>query len=158
MKALVLYYSQYGNTARIAQAIHAALPQRPRIHVAPMSETRPFDLVELSWLILGVPTHYRDVPKTVRQYLRRIPRHGLRGVRVAVFDTRYRMTRLLSGSAARKLVRHVRRLGGTLVAPPESFFVLDREGPLAEGEVERAAAWGRIVAAKLGAAGVRTPA
>jgi hypothetical protein len=35
------------------------------------------------------------------------------------------------------------------VLPPESFFVVDREGPLVEGELERAAAWGREVAPRL---------
>jgi flavodoxin len=149
MKVLVLYYSQFGNTARIARAVAAVLPEPAHVRVTSLSEVRPADLVGLSWLIVGVPTHFRDVPRVVAKFLNRVPRHGLGGVRVAVFDTRYRMTRWLSGSAAHKLARRVHRLGAALLIPPESFFVVDREGPLAEGEVERATAWGRAVAASL---------
>jgi hypothetical protein len=32
------------------------------------------------------------------------------------------------------------------VAPPESFFVLDAEGPLKEGDLERANAWAQRLA------------
>jgi hypothetical protein len=38
---------------------------------------------------------------------------------------------------------------GELVVPPEGFYVSDTEGPLLEGELERAADWTRqIVAAQ----------
>ncbi len=39
------------------------------------------------------------------------------------------------------------KAGGELAAPAEGFFVVDTEGPLQEGELERAAAWARQVAA-----------
>jgi hypothetical protein len=37
------------------------------------------------------------------------------------------------------------RKGAELVDEPESFFVADKEGPLREGEVERAEDWGRFL-------------
>ena len=37
----------------------------------------------------------------------------------------------------------VKKKGGNLVAPPEGFFVKDREGPLKEGELERTADWAK---------------
>ena len=146
---LVLFHSEFGNTEAIARAIAAAFAERGDVQVARLGEIGPWDLRGVSWLILGVPTHYRGVPESVARHLRRIPAAGLAGVRVAVFDTRYRMPRWLGGSAARGLVRYVRRLGGRLVVPPESFFVVDREGPLHEGELDRASEWGRRLAATL---------
>jgi hypothetical protein len=32
---------------------------------------------------------------------------------------------------------------------PESFFVEDAEGPLADGELERAREWGRMIASQI---------
>lgn len=52
----------------------------------------------------------------------------------------------LFGWAAKPIAGRLTRAGGTLVAEPEGFVVLDSEGPLKEGEVERAAAWGRTLA------------
>jgi hypothetical protein len=62
---------------------------------------------------------------------------------VLVFDTRMRMIKLLTGSAAEGAARTLKNLGAELLLPPESFFVKAMEGPLDDGEVERAAAWVR---------------
>jgi hypothetical protein len=55
------------------------------------------------------------------------------------------------GSAAAEAAKVLRKAGGKLVAPPESFFI-GRGGPLERqtleaGEIERAEAWGRAVGA-----------
>ena len=58
--------------------------------------------------------------------------------------------RHLPGSAARSAARTLRREGyGRAVAPPESFWVEDVAGPLLPGEVDRARAWGRTLAASV---------
>ena len=54
---------------------------------------------------------------------------------------------VLVGSAGRALARRLSRKGFELVAPAESFFVRDSEGPLEDGELERARAWARRVSA-----------
>jgi hypothetical protein len=73
------------------------------------------------------------------------------GQKVACFDTRFHRSVILTGSAARTMARKLRSRGYELVSAPESFFVLDMKGPLAEGELERATAWGAalITAANL---------
>jgi hypothetical protein len=38
--------------------------------------------------------------------------------------------------------------GGELIAPPEGFFVQGTEGPLKEGELERASDWAKQILAK----------
>ena len=49
-------------------------------------------------------------------------------------------------TAAMKLNRVLRKLVGKQVAPPETFHVVNHEGLLYVGELERAQAWaGRIV-------------
>jgi hypothetical protein len=44
-------------------------------------------------------------------------------------------------TASNRLAKKLRKLGGKLVVPPEIFHVMEREGPLYEGEIERAQTW-----------------
>jgi hypothetical protein len=45
------------------------------------------------------------------------------------------------GYAAKRIANQLKRAGGSLIAPPEGFYVEDTEGPLKDGELERAANW-----------------
>src|SRR3954452_13543921 len=71
--------------------------------------------------------------------------NGVRGPRVAAFDTRANKPVLLVGSAARGISRRLRERGYLPAAKPQSFFVQGTPGPLEEGELERAADWGRTL-------------
>jgi len=44
-------------------------------------------------------------------------------------------------TAAKKLTQKLRKLGGKRIVPPETFHVVEREGPLYDGEIERAKEW-----------------
>jgi hypothetical protein len=69
---------------------------------------------------------------------------------VAAFDTSYKMSRWLAPfTAARKLAARLRKLGGKRVVPPETFHVEGREGPLYEGEIERARRWAALILERL---------
>jgi flavodoxin I len=65
-------------------------------------------------------------------------------VKVAAFDTRFsaKWVRVF-GYAAVRIAVNLKGKGGTLIAPPQAFFVQGKEGPLKEGELERAARWAR---------------
>ena len=66
---------------------------------------------------------------------------------MATFDTRVTTVRHLPGSAAKAAAKTARRHGYDRVGHPESFYVHDSEGPLLDGELARATAWGRDLAA-----------
>lgn len=51
------------------------------------------------------------------------------------------------GYAAKRIANRLQKSGGELVAPPEGFFVEGTEGPLKDGELERAADWAAPVMA-----------
>jgi hypothetical protein len=51
--------------------------------------------------------------------------------------------------AAKPIAAALKDRGGIEVIPPEGFFVLDTEGPLKAGELERAAVWGQQITQKL---------
>lgn len=63
------------------------------------------------------------------------------GIRAAAFDTRIGKSKLLTGSAEKGIAKRLRHHGFEVTAE-ESFVVADTAGPLAEGERERARAWG----------------
>jgi len=49
------------------------------------------------------------------------------------------------GYAAKPIADILVKKGGELFAPPEGFFVKGREGPLKDGELQRAAIWARAL-------------
>lgn len=142
MNALVLYDSQYGNTARIAQAIAEALRpfgQATAIRVASVS---PVELQDTDMLIVGSPTQGFRPTSAIQSFLATLSPQSTRGLVVACFDTRFR-GRLMMHSAAPYMARQLTKIGIEPIVPPESFFVKawQKMGPLDAGEVERAGAW-----------------
>jgi hypothetical protein len=49
------------------------------------------------------------------------------------------------GYAAKPISDRLEKKGGELVVSPEGFYVDGTEGPLTEGELERAADWARQI-------------
>jgi len=156
MKAMVVYDSAYGNTEQIARAIAEGVGQGTEVVLA--GSAQPAQFSGLDVLIVGSPTQrFRPLP-TVSNLLKAIPRGALQGVRVAGFDTRIPQAKIdevgilaffvkIFGYAAKPIADRLVKAGGQLAAPAEGFYVQDTEGPLQEGELERATDWGRRVAA-----------
>jgi hypothetical protein len=73
-----------------------------------------------------------------------IERYGpdLAKVAAAVFDTKLIRPHWLPGSASASATKALRRNGVALVVRPTSFYVSGSQGPLVDGELERARIWG----------------
>jgi flavodoxin len=168
MHITVVYESIYGNTGVVAEAIATGLAGHGTVSVVPVEDAGgPFE-----FLVVGAPTHAHGLPtkmsrdmveKTVEKMIQEgetVEYHPTAGMRAfidsltkvratpaACFDTRFHKSPILTGSAAKVMARKLERLGYTVVANPESFFVLESEGPLAEGELDRAREWGDLVGA-----------
>jgi menaquinone-dependent protoporphyrinogen IX oxidase len=145
MRALVIYDSIYGNTEKIAQAIASVLGERAAVDLAKVGQDEPVDWSEFELVVMGGPIHRVNLSAAMKALLKEIPKRALRGANVAVFETCYRNPRWQRGAAARRLARKARKFGGRLVVPAESFFVVGREGPLEEGEEERARQWAHAI-------------
>jgi hypothetical protein len=162
MRSLVVYESWFGNTRRIAEEIAASLAHEGQVDLVSVDEPLP-SLEEVDLLVVGAPTHIHGLSSKrsregaltqgahgepgigVRGWIDGLP-DGAWGPRAAVFDTRANKPVLLVGSAARGMAHRLRRRGYTLATEPESFFVQGTPGPLEEGELDRAAEWGRGLA------------
>jgi flavodoxin I len=159
MKALVVYDSLYGNTEKIAQAIANALASQADVRVVRVGDAKPEDLSGLDLLVAGTPTHGGRPSQPTNAWLKTLPANCLAGVKAAAFDTRVpvpeetprifaRLATMLGYNAAPRLAAALAKQGGTLVAPAEGFNVKDTKGPLADGELEHAAAWAHSLAAQ----------
>jgi flavodoxin len=79
MKALVTYFSQTGNTERVAQAIYDALEvEKDLLPVKEISDVKGYDIV-----FCGFPVHAHSVPQSVQSFIKSLPP----GKKVAIFST-----------------------------------------------------------------------
>jgi flavodoxin I len=156
VKAMVVYDSAFGNTEKVAQAIGQALGPTEVVETVRVRNVKPEQLAGLTLLIVGSPTQKFRPLGTITSFLKGIPNNGLNGVKVAAFDTRFtesaiEKVRILAffvkifGYAAKSIADRLEKKGGALVIAPEGFCVDDTEGPLLEGELERAADWARQI-------------
>lgn len=141
MNAVILYDSEFGNTERLAFAVAAALEETGSVRLVRAGDELDLDSVEL--LVVGGPTQRHGVSPRLRAAIEALPPLRLKA---AVFDTRYRRSRFVTGSAAVRVAKCLRRKGASVLVAPESFFVGEFGGPLEAGEVERAYAWGELIA------------
>jgi flavodoxin len=169
MKTVVVYESMFGNTKTIAEAIAEGLSEAGEVVVRTVDELSPDEVGDADLIVAGGPTHghgmarqdaHRTLAKdasyakygpvlagegSLRGWLERLPAGR---AAAATFDTRLDKPKWLTGSAATKIAQRLRHKGYTVVGT-ESFVVHGTGGPMADGERERAAAWGRELAASL---------
>jgi flavodoxin len=154
MKSRVVYYSRFGNTKEIAEAIAGVLAGAGEARATSIDELTPDNLADADTVIVGSPTHYQNLPKAVRASLAELPKRALRGKRVAAFDTSVEAWGpLMSMTAAHRLLPKLRKLGGRRLVRPATFLVTrgtdpesgERQDALREGEIERARAWAESI-------------
>ena len=166
MNALVIYESVYGNTQAVAEAIADGLGGE-----ALTTDEAPADAFAAELLVVGGPTHMHGMANvrslranaaeattsgpTLRDWIATLPRTS--HAAAAAFDTRLGKAPWLTGAASRGSSKRLRGQGYTVV-DAASFVVTDGEGPLADGELDRARQWGAELAASVPAASVGAPA
>ena len=150
INALVVYHSQFGNTQQVAEAIAGVFQGAGAARTVRASQLAEADLQGVDLVVMGAPTHKMNLPEAVRPVFEDLPKRSLRGVPIAAFDTSYRMSAFLARfTAAKRVDRKLRKLGGKRLLPPETFHVEDNhEGPLYDGEIERAKAWAESIVAR----------
>ena len=157
MRVLVVYESMFGNTGEVAHAMAEGLSELMNVELHEVSQATARDRYDL--IVAGGPTHAFSLSRTstradaikqgatgdseaigLREWLGSLPRAS-QGEAFAAFDTRVDKVRRLPGSAGAKAAKIARRLG-YVPAGHESFYVAGTAGPLLDGELERARAWG----------------
>ncbi|MEO8683555.1 MAG: flavodoxin domain-containing protein [Devosia sp.] len=152
MKILIVYDSVYGNTAKIAKAVAAELERDNQVTVITVGEASGRDLSRTELLVIGSPTRGFHPTPNISEYIA-----GLTDVRegmtAAVFDTRLDLETIsppplrwvveVGGYAATRMAAGLRSHGIGMRGELGAFLVTGTEGPLKDGELERARGWGR---------------
>lgn len=156
MKVLVVYDSIYGNTEKIAISVFRGL----KIKDAKLIKTKdaePWLMKNIDLIIAGSPTHGGRPSAGMQKFINTLPKDSLKNIHAAAFDTGVtivgqssfgRFIINLFGYAAKRLASMLKKKGARIVST-ETFFVLDKEGPLKEDEAARAEKWAREIAEKL---------
>ena len=159
MSAIVVYESLWGNTAAIARAIAEGIGEGAR--ALPASQATPdvvtgADLIVAGAPLLGFSLPTEDMRESIRTnpanktpdmssssaraWLATVPKGS---ARFATFETRIWWS---PGSSAKAIAKDLTALGYRQAAEPERFIVKGKYGPLKDGEIERARAWGKTLA------------
>lgn len=141
LKTLIVYDSVHGNTESIAKAIGDAIAGE--VEVLRVGQVSASELETLDLLIVGSPTHGGKATEAIQDFLEGAPLSTLEGASVAAFDTRF--DKDFPSYAAPRIADTLKEKGGTLIGSPEGFIVEGMEGPLKEGEIERAAGWAKEI-------------
>jgi flavodoxin len=159
MNTIVVHESIYGNTRAIAEAVADGLGGARVMTPAKLSA----EAAQADLLVVGGPTHIHGMATdrsrlaalqkagagapqgpVLRDWLRQLPKSP--GARAAAFDTRADKADWLTGAASLRIAKRLRHHGFTVV-DTASFRVTASEGPLVDGELERARQWGAGLAA-----------
>jgi flavodoxin len=135
MKSLVVYDSQFGNTKKIAEMI-AETVKGKAVHVRDYKKEM---LTGVALLVTGCPIIGWRPSDGMVSFLSSLPEKSLIGVNIAAFDTRIKT--FFSGDAVHKVNSQLMKLGGKSIVDPEKFYVKGKEGPLIDGELDKAKTW-----------------
>jgi flavodoxin len=130
-KALVVYYSMYGNTEKVAKALAAGLESAGvDVNVVKVDAVKFDELGGIDLLCVGTPVHAWGASKPVKEFLEHLKSvEGLSGKKAFAFDTKMSKS-MLAGSAGGKIENKLKDLGLTIAKHNESAIVKGREGPL----------------------------
>jgi flavodoxin I len=152
MKVLIIYDSLYGSTGKIAEAMGAAPGQDAE--VTKIDKVNTSNLAAYDLILVGSPTQGGKPSPPMQAFLAGIPEDAFKNKKTAAFDTRLKMKLVkIFGFAGPSIEKTLRAKGADIVAPPEGFLVSTGKTPvILEGEIERAVAWIKGIAAKIQAA------
>ena len=164
MKAIVVFESLWGNTGAIAKAVAEGFG--PGAVALTTDQATPEIVTGCDLIVAGAPVHAfrlaseasrerlaRDASDAeeppdlahpaLRTWLEGLPQgHGYQ----AAFDTRLWWS---PGSAAGTITKLLERAGYVPIGKTQKFVVQGTRGPLREGEIELARAWGEMLAVAL---------
>ncbi len=96
MNTLVVYFSKFGHTQKIAECIAEKLSSHGGVRTISSEQLTTFELENVDLVVMGSPTHNMNLPKAVQSVFEKLPKRILTGTPVAAFDTSYKMSAILA--------------------------------------------------------------
>jgi flavorubredoxin len=151
VRVFVFYDSKYGNTKLAAEKVAEGLHGKDvEVDLGYVKEVSPEHALDYDALVLGAPNHMGRPSWTMKKFVGKLAKQGLKAKKVAVFGT-YAGTARLVDRAVKKLGKMVEEKlpNLTLVSPSLSVRVVRIPGPIAEGELPKCVDFGKALGAQL---------
>lgn len=149
MKALIVYWSKYGNTKQVAEAIARGMKSAKsvKVIVKDVRSTDPEEVLDYDVLVIGSANHIGRPVGDIRKFLKKLAEINLEGKKGAVFDTHIKNDL----KTVQKMEKQIREkiTGLKLVIPGLATRVEGMKGPLCEGELPRAEEFGKSIVAEV---------
>lgn len=153
MNILIVFDSFFGNTENVAEGMAAALRSKHHVIVLRACKASTHAVAESGAVIVGSPTRAFRPSEATMEFLKFLPENSLAGKIVAAFDTRiskddigstfFQFLVNLGGYAAKPIAKWLQKKGALTPVPTEGFYVNGKEGPLKDGELDKAAEWAK---------------
>ncbi len=147
-KALILYDSIYGNTKKVAMSLSRGL-EAGGVYVDSNS-IQDFDTIELkNYDVIGIggPTHFHGASKAMKSFLSKIKHLKMENKQGFAFETKADFQ--LAGSAAKRIIRYLKKMKIEIIHSTITGLVIDKEGPLKENSLNKMENIGLNIAEKL---------
>jgi len=127
----LIYDSLFGNTKKVAISLSRGL-EAGGIQVDTCS-IRDFDINEFKnydAIGIGGPTHIRGASKPMKSFLSKIRLLKLKNKQAFAFETK--ISHPLAGSAAKRILKYLKKRRLKIIHPKITAIVVGRKGPLEE--------------------------
>jgi len=148
-RALVVYYTRFGNTRQAAEAICEGIKEGGMdAECRETKDVKPEDLAQYDVILVGTPTHYGGMSEEIGKFVDALKDVELKGKGSAAFDTRYEGE--ITGGL-NELEKCMKKLGMEIILPGLAVFLPagDAWGPLREGEIKKCKKFGESIAQKV---------
>ena len=155
MKGIVVYDTSYGNTKKVAETIAETLKESEiEVDLFYLKKAK-LDGKDYDFIIVGSPTKWGTMSFTMKRFLGKINGEEWANKSFTAFDTELpdniEKTEIenKNWSAAEKIVEKLKDKNMKQIIPVLKTVVLDKKGPLKDGEIKRTKDYTKELAIKL---------
>ncbi len=149
-KAIIVYYTRFGNTRKAAEAIRDGIKKGglEAVECKDVKDVKPDELTQYDAIIFGTPTHHGSIADEMRAFMEALRQVNLQGKNSAAFDTRY-VGEKTGGSE--ELEKYMKEFGMNIIVRglPVLLRAGDAWGPLRDAEPRKCKEFGKIIAQKV---------
>ena len=156
MKGIVIYDTSHGNTKKIGETIAETLEESEiEVELFYVKDVKKLRGADYDFLVLGSPTKFGTMSFTIKRFLGKVKSEEWVNKPFAAFDTENpenierSKAENKEWSAAEKIANKLKDKNMKQLLPVLKAVVFGKEGPLKEGEIERAKDYARELANKL---------
>lgn len=151
-KVLIVFDTSFGNTEKLGREIGAGISDTgvAECKVVNIDDVENMDLSGYDGALFGGPIHAFRATRGIKGAIKKARERGLKANLVASFDTYQAPGH--EGRAAAQIENEMKKRfsSSKIFTPGLSALVLDRKGPLKDGELPRAREFGKKFAQRLG--------